>query len=102
MPIIGWLIASRHLTSLRFACVALPAFAGAFVALLWAQSPTRRGALILGRFDPAMAQTPGTAPRPARPTPPTRDANAPGYVTAKELPDGATLRQRSTETSQSR
>jgi iron(III)-enterobactin esterase len=38
-------------------------------------------------------QTPATAPpaaaRPARPTPPTRDPNTPGYVTAKELPDGA-------------
>jgi enterochelin esterase family protein len=38
-------------------------------------------------------QTPATPPpaaaRPARPTPPTRDPNTPGYVTAKELPDGA-------------
>src|SRR5262245_55293730 len=25
---------------------------------------------------------------PPRPTPPTRDPNSPGYVTAKELPDG--------------
>src|SRR5580698_4566363 len=32
----------------------------------------------------AIAQTP-----PARPTPPTRDPNTPGYVTAKDLPDGA-------------
>ena len=38
-------------------------------------------------FDPAMAQTPPPAP-PARPTPPTRDPHTPGYVTAKELPDG--------------
>src|SRR5580692_2123991 len=29
------------------------------------------------------------APQPVRPTPPTRDPNTPGYVTAKELPDGA-------------
>ena len=29
------------------------------------------------------------APNPARPTPPTRDPNTAGYVTAKELPDGA-------------
>jgi iron(III)-enterobactin esterase len=36
----------------------------------------------------AMAQPPSTAPRPARPTPPTREPNTPGYVTAKELPDG--------------
>src|SRR2546423_15624906 len=26
---------------------------------------------------------------PARPTPPSRDPNTPGYVKAKELPDGA-------------
>ncbi|MGC1781964.1 MAG: hypothetical protein WA708_05555, partial [Acidobacteriaceae bacterium] len=32
----------------------------------------------------AIAQTP---PAP-RPTPPTRDPHTPGYVTAKELPDG--------------
>ena len=31
--------------------------------------------------NPAMAA-------PARPAPPTRDPNTPGYVTAKELPDG--------------
>src|SRR5687768_1018392 len=47
----------------------------------------------------AIAQTAGTPPTtapaaqtatpPARPTPPTRDPNTPGYVTAKELPDGA-------------
>jgi enterochelin esterase family protein len=40
-------------------------------------------------LEPAMAQAPAAAARPARPTPPTRDPNAPGYVTAKELPDGA-------------
>jgi iron(III)-enterobactin esterase len=39
-------------------------------------------------FDPAMAQTPPPAAS-ARPTPPTRDPHTPGYVTAKELPDGA-------------
>src|SRR3954449_4580824 len=44
----------------------------------------------------AMAQTPPPAQAPAaqggraaRPTPPTRDAHTPGYVDAKELPDGA-------------
>ncbi len=40
----------------------------------------------------AMAQPPNPAPaatRPARPTPPTRDPNTPGYVAAKELADGA-------------
>src|SRR6202790_2541673 len=40
-------------------------------------------------FGPAMAQAPAVVARPARPTPPTRDPNTPGYVTAKELPDGA-------------
>jgi enterochelin esterase family protein len=33
------------------------------------------------------AQTPAPAPAP-RPAPPTRDPSTPGYVTAKELPDG--------------
>jgi enterochelin esterase-like enzyme len=36
----------------------------------------------------ATAQTPAATPR-ARPTPPTRDPHIPGYVTARELPDGA-------------
>jgi enterochelin esterase-like enzyme len=35
----------------------------------------------------AAAQTP--PPRPVRPPAPTRDPHTPGYVTAKELPDGA-------------
>jgi enterochelin esterase family protein len=35
----------------------------------------------------AIAQTAPT-PNPARQTPPTRDPNTPGYVTAKDLPDG--------------
>jgi enterochelin esterase family protein len=35
---------------------------------------------------PVAAQPP--SPTPPRPTPPTRDPNTPGYVTAKELPDG--------------
>jgi enterochelin esterase family protein len=43
--------------------------------------------------NPALAQTtnPPTpaAARPRRPPPPTRDPNTPGYVTARELPDGA-------------
>jgi enterochelin esterase-like enzyme len=34
------------------------------------------------------AQTPAAAPPPSRPTPPTRDPRTPGYVEAKELPDG--------------
>ncbi len=35
----------------------------------------------------AMAQTPAPN-RPARPTPPTRDPHTPGFVQAKQLPDG--------------
>jgi enterochelin esterase-like enzyme len=38
---------------------------------------------------PAVAQSPAAAQRPARPPAPTRDPNTPGYVTAKDLPDGA-------------
>jgi enterochelin esterase-like enzyme len=34
------------------------------------------------------AQAPAAAPRPQRPAAPTRDPHTPGYVTAKELPDG--------------
>jgi enterochelin esterase family protein len=44
---------------------------------------------LLAGIVPAMAQAPAAAPRPARPTPPTRDPHTPGYVTATELPDGA-------------
>jgi iron(III)-enterobactin esterase len=36
------------------------------------------------------AQEPATATHPARPIPPTRDPGTPGYVAAKELPDGIT------------
>ena len=38
---------------------------------------------------PAMAQAPAKASTGARPPDPTRDPNTPGYVKAKELPDGA-------------
>jgi enterochelin esterase-like enzyme len=51
------------------------------ITFLICLSPT----VLMTSFDPAMAQTP---PR-VRPTPPTRDPRTPGYVTAKELPDGA-------------
>ena len=44
--------------------------------------------LITG-FRPVMAQTPAAVARPSRPTPPTRDPNTPGYVPAKDVPDGA-------------
>jgi iron(III)-enterobactin esterase len=47
---------------------------------------------LMAGVNPATAQvstqTPPVATRPARPTPPTRDPHTPGYVTAKELPDG--------------
>ena len=48
-------------------------------------------ALLIGPVilsDPAIAQTPPAPKRPRRPPPPTRDPHTPGYVTAKELPDG--------------
>jgi enterochelin esterase-like enzyme len=47
---------------------------------------------LLSLSTPAVAQTPPPAQQqaaPPRPAPPTRDPNTPGYVTAKELPDGA-------------
>lgn len=37
----------------------------------------------------AVAQAPPAPARPPRQPPPTRDPHTPGYVTAKELPDGA-------------
>ena len=52
---------------------------------------------LMAALDPAIAQPPAQPPAPAaaarggrapRPTP-TRDPNTPGYVTAKDLPDGA-------------
>jgi iron(III)-enterobactin esterase len=48
-------------------------------------------AILIGLI-PITAQTPPPAANPgraARPAPPTRDPHTPGYVTAKELPDGA-------------
>lgn len=39
-------------------------------------------------MSPASPQTAPAASRPTRPVPPTRDPNTPGYVTARELPDG--------------
>ncbi|MGD0412888.1 MAG: alpha/beta hydrolase-fold protein [Verrucomicrobiota bacterium] len=48
---------------------------------------------LMAGANPALAQTPGSTPpaaaRPTRPTPPARDPNTPGFVTARELPDGA-------------
>jgi iron(III)-enterobactin esterase len=37
---------------------------------------------------PALSQTPASAQHTERPRPPTRDPHTPGYVEAKELPDG--------------
>jgi iron(III)-enterobactin esterase len=45
--------------------------------------------LIRLHIDLSMAQAPAAAVGPARPAPPTRDPNTPGFVAAKELPDGA-------------
>ncbi len=49
-------------------------------------------ALAANALGQAAQQAPPTPPAqtaaPPRPTPPTRDPNTPGYVTAKELPDG--------------
>jgi enterochelin esterase family protein len=52
------------------------------VAPAMAQTPTQT----LPQTQP---QAPPVAAHPARPTPPTRDPHTPGYVTATELPDGA-------------
>jgi enterochelin esterase-like enzyme len=52
-----------------------------FVAALLAGVPSS--------LAPVMAQTPAPSARPARPIPPTRDPHTPGFVQAKELPDGA-------------
>src|ERR1051325_7698379 len=50
---------------------------------------TASGALAQGTAPaPAPAPAP-TQTAPPRPTPPTRDPKMPGYVAAKELPDGA-------------
>src|ERR1017187_862663 len=46
--------------------------------------------VLLPGLEPVMAQAPAAAARPARPTPPTRDSNTPGYVAAKVLLDGNT------------
>jgi iron(III)-enterobactin esterase len=50
--------------------------------------------VLMSGLNAAVAQQPPAAPppaaaRPPRPPAPTRDPHTPGYVTAKELPDGA-------------
>ncbi len=45
--------------------------------------------LVSGLINPAFGQSAPPAQHTERPAPPTRDPNTPGYVTAKELPDGS-------------
>jgi len=56
---------------------------------LWIFSATLFFAGARAQAPPAPALPATASAPPARPTPPTRDPNTPGYVTAKELPDGA-------------
>src|SRR5713101_949193 len=44
---------------------------------------------LIAVLSPASGQSPPSTQHTERPTPPTRDPNSPGYVTAKELPDGS-------------
>ena len=44
---------------------------------------------LIGVINPVFGQSAPPAQHTERPTPPTRDPNTPGYVTAKELPDGS-------------
>jgi hypothetical protein len=44
---------------------------------------------LIGIVTPAFSQSPPSAKQIERPTPPTRDPHTPGYVKAKELPDGS-------------
>jgi len=47
-------------------------------------------AFLLAIVSPVFGQTTPSAPNTDKPTPPARDPNTPGYVAAKELPDGTT------------
>jgi iron(III)-enterobactin esterase len=44
---------------------------------------------LIAVLNPVFGQTPPAVQHTERPAPPTRDPNTPGYVTAKELPDGS-------------
>lgn len=44
---------------------------------------------LIALVNPVSGQSSPSAQHTERPTPPTRDPNTPGYVTAKELPDGS-------------
>jgi len=48
-----------------------------------------RAASLILLITPALAQSPATATHPARAAMPVRDPHTPGYVDAKELPDGS-------------
>jgi len=58
-------------------------------ALLQAQAPTQTPSQAPPPTQAPPQATPCPAPPTPRPTPPTRDPHTPGYVDAKELPDGA-------------
>src|ERR1700736_3647769 len=45
-------------------------------------------AVLIATVNPVLGQSLLSAQRSERPAPPTRDPNTPGYVTAKDLPDG--------------
>jgi iron(III)-enterobactin esterase len=64
-----------------------PVLSIAILAALTAGQPALAQGVVAA---PPAATPPAQAAAPApRPTPPTRDPNTPGYVTARELPDGA-------------
>lgn len=44
---------------------------------------------LIAFLHPGFGQPPPSAQKTERPTPPTRDPHSPGYVAAKELPDGS-------------
>jgi len=70
-----------------------PLSVGIVIGLLTTVSPAM--AQVAAGAPPAVTpptqQTSPAPPPAARPTPPTRDPNTPGFVTAKELPDGLPL-----------
>src|ERR1700732_2864512 len=44
---------------------------------------------LIAVLNPVSGQSPASTQHTERPAPPTRDPSSPGYVTAKELPDGS-------------
>src|SRR3954470_16851513 len=61
-------------------------FCVAIAVAIWALPANAQSTAGAPGSVPPPAQTPAAPPRP---TPPTREPNTPGYVTAKELPDGS-------------